>query len=125
MEQGSDRWEVAQDRCHIHVGHNSFEFDIWWGDGALCFSPIPNTADAVRKAQKDDTMEKHIARVERLTEHVKSHPSDYQAVIALLKARSDMIEHRAWLAMVEKKKRIAEIKRQRKERQNAKEPTKQ
>ena len=95
------------------------------GDGALCFSPIPNTADAVRKAQKDDTMEKHIARVERLTEHVKSHPSDYQAVIALLKARSDMIEHRAWLAMVEKKKRIAEIKRQRKERQNAKEPTKQ
>ena len=91
------------------------------GDGALCFSPIPNTADAVRKAQKDDTMEKHIARVERLTEHVKSHPNDYQSVIALLKARSDMIEHRAWLAMVEKKKRIAEINRQRKERQNAKE----
>jgi len=70
-------------------------------------------------------MEKHITRVQRLNEHVKAHPNDYQAVIALLKARSDMIEHRAWLAMVEKKKRIAEIKRQRKERQNAKESTKQ
>lgn len=70
-------------------------------------------------------MEKHIAKVERLGEHIKSHPNDYQAVIAFLKARSDMIEHRAWLAMIEKKKVIAEIKRQRKEREDAKESSKQ
>lgn len=63
-------------------------------------------------------MEKHMARVERLNEHVKAHPTDYQAVIALLKARSDMIEHRGWLAMVERKKRIAEIRQKRKERKN-------
>ena len=66
-------------------------------------------------------MEKHIARVERLNEHVRAHPNDYQAVIALLKARSDMIEHRAWLSMVERRRRVAEIKARRKERLHGKE----
>lgn len=66
-------------------------------------------------------MEKHIEKVVRLDNHVKTHPNDYQAVVALLRARSDLIEHRQWLAMVERKKRVAEIRRQRKERQNAKE----
>lgn len=60
-------------------------------------------------------------KVVRLDAHVKEHPKDYQAVIALLRAKSDLIEHRSWLRMVERKKRVAEIRKQRKERQNAKE----
>ena len=57
-------------------------------------------------------------RVERLESHLREHPSDYQAVIALLKARSDMIEHRVWLRMVERKRRVAEIRKRRKERES-------
>lgn len=64
-------------------------------------------------------------KVERLEEHLKEHPTDYQAVIALLKRRSDLIEHVAWLRMIERKKKIAEVRRQRKEKQNAKESDEQ
>lgn len=60
-------------------------------------------------------------RVERLEAHLKGNPKDYQAVIAHMKARSDAIEHRTWLRMVERKKRVAEIRRQRREEHNAKE----
>ena len=66
-------------------------------------------------------MDKYSEKILRLDEHLKSHPTDYQAVIARLKARSDAIEHKAWLAMVERKKRVAEIRRERKERENAEE----
>lgn len=64
-------------------------------------------------------------KVVRLEEHLKEHPTDYQAVIALLKRRSDLIEHVAWLRMIERKKKIAEVRRQRKEKQNAKESDEQ
>ena len=64
---------------------------------------------------------KYIEKVERLEEHLKEHPTDYQAVVALLKRRSDLIEHRAWLRMTERKKKVAEIRKQRKERHDAKE----
>lgn len=64
---------------------------------------------------------KYIERVERLEEHLKEHPTDYQAVIALLKRRSDLIEHRAWLRMIERKKAVAEVRRQRREKEDAKE----
>lgn len=60
-------------------------------------------------------------RVERLEEHLKEHPTDYQAVVAHLKARSDLIEHVAHQRMIERKKKVAEIRRQRKEMRNAKE----
>lgn len=64
---------------------------------------------------------KYIEKVERLEEHLKEHPTDYQAVVALLKRRSDLIEHRAWLKMIERRKKVAEIRKQRKEMQDAKE----
>ena len=63
----------------------------------------------------------HIEKVERLEEHLKEHPTDYQAVVALLKRRSDLIEHRVWLRMIERKKKVAEIRKQRKERHDAEE----
>lgn len=64
---------------------------------------------------------KYIEKVERLESHLKEHPTDYQAVVALLKRRSDLIEHRAWLKMIERRKKVAEIRKQRKEMQDAKE----
>ena len=66
---------------------------------------------------------KYIEKVERLEEHLKEHPTDYQAVVALLKRRSDLIEHRAWLRMIERKKAVAEVRRQRREKEDAKECT--
>lgn len=60
-------------------------------------------------------------KVLKLERHLKDHPTDYQAVVAHLKARSDAIEHRAYLKMVERKKRLAEVRRRRKERENAEE----
>lgn len=54
-------------------------------------------------------------RLIRLQEHVKEHPKDYQAVIAEMKAYSDLVEHRAHTAMIERIKRVAEIKRKRAE----------
>lgn len=65
----------------------------------------------------------HIEKVERLEEHLREHPTDYQAVVALLKRRSDLIEHRAWLQMIERRKRVAEIRKRRKEMRDAKEST--
>lgn len=50
-------------------------------------------------------------KVERLEKHVKEHPTDYQAVIGLLKARSDLIEHGYYLQMVERKKKVAYYRR--------------
>lgn len=50
-------------------------------------------------------------KVERLEEHVKTHPTDYQAVIGLLKARSDLIEHGLYLQMIERKKKVAYYRR--------------
>lgn len=70
----------------------------------------------LEKAQKALGMEKHIKRVQSLDAHVKEHPKDYQAVVALLKARSDAIEHRAWLRMIERKKAVAEIRKERRNR---------
>lgn len=50
-------------------------------------------------------------KVERLEKHVKTHPTDYQAVIGLLKARSDLIEHGLYLQMIERKKKVAYYRR--------------
>lgn len=66
-------------------------------------------------------MERYINKVVRLESHLKEHPTDYQAVVALLKRKSDVIEHRIWLKTIERKKRLAEVKRRRKEREDAKE----
>lgn len=64
---------------------------------------------------------KYAERVVRLEKHLETHPTDYQAVVAHLKARSDLIEHRIYLKTNERKKRLAEIKRCRRERQHAEE----
>lgn len=53
----------------------------------------------------------YVKKVNTLEEHVKMHPSDYQAVVALLKARSDLIEHGRYMKMIERKKKVAYYRR--------------
>ena len=54
-------------------------------------------------------------RIERLNEHIREHPKDYQAVIAMLKTKSDAYEHTMHLRRIERLQRVAEIRKQRKE----------
>ena len=50
-------------------------------------------------------------RIGRLQAHLIDHPHDAQAVIALLKARSDAIDHAMYLRRIEKVKKVAEVRR--------------
>lgn len=45
---------------------------------------------------------------EKIAEHLKTHPTDYQSVISLYKARSKEIEKRIGARRIERLKRIAE-----------------
>lgn len=47
-------------------------------------------------------------RSERIEEHLKTHPTDYQSVISLYKTRSKEIEQGIGKRRIEKLKRIAE-----------------
>lgn len=47
-------------------------------------------------------------KVERIEEHLKTHPSDYQSVISLYKARSKAIEKKRGAKRIERLKLIAE-----------------
>lgn len=49
--------------------------------------------------------------IERLEEHVKEHPADYQSVVSLYKQRSKMIEKKREKRRQEKQKLIAEMRR--------------
>lgn len=59
--------------------------------------------------------ERLMGKADRLATHLQEHPKDYQAVIANLKVKSDLIEHKRYLEVIRRKKRIAEVRRQRKE----------
>lgn len=50
-------------------------------------------------------------RIGNLQKHIAEHPHDYQAIIGLLKARSDAIDHQIHEAKVEKLKKVAEVRR--------------
>lgn len=51
-------------------------------------------------------------RLKKLDSHITEHPTDYQAVIARLKLRSDAIEHEMYLKKVARLKRVAEYRRE-------------
>lgn len=55
-------------------------------------------------------------KIERLEEHIAQHPNDYQAVIGLLKARSDAIEHQLYQRKIARLKRVAEFRRKKDEK---------
>lgn len=50
-------------------------------------------------------------KLEALDKHISEHPTDYQAVIARLKTRSDAIEHQLYLRKIARLKRVAEYRR--------------
>lgn len=47
-------------------------------------------------------------KVERIENHLRTHPSDYQSVISLYKARSRDIERERKMRSIEKRKKTAE-----------------
>lgn len=51
-------------------------------------------------------------RLDSLNRHIAEHPTDYQAVIARLKLRSDAIEHEMYLRKTARLKRVAEFRRE-------------
>ena len=55
----------------------------------------------------------YLPKVKKLEKHLEDHPSDYQAVIALLKARSDEIEHRLYEKRIERLKKVHDVRLQR------------
>lgn len=57
----------------------------------------------------------YLERLERLDNHIREHPKDYQAVIARLKTKSDAYEHSMYLRKIERLQQVAEIRRKRKE----------
>lgn len=56
-------------------------------------------------------------KIHGLREHLREHPKDYQAVIGLLKANSDAIEHQLYEAKVERLKKVAKVRRKYNEEQ--------
>lgn len=56
------------------------------------------------------------AKMKKLVNHLEEHPNDYQSVISLLKTHSDSIDHKRHMEMIEKRRRIAEIRAERRAR---------
>lgn len=54
----------------------------------------------------------YIDRLERLDNHIKEHPKDYQAVIARMKTYSNAVEHGLYLRRIA---RLKKVERYRKE----------
>lgn len=50
-------------------------------------------------------------KIQGLRRHLSEHPTDYQAVIGLLKANSDAIEHELYEARIERVQKVAEYRR--------------
>lgn len=56
-------------------------------------------------------------KINGLQNHLRQNPKDYQAVIGLLKARSDAIEHEIHEAKIERLKKVAKYRREYNEKQ--------
>ena len=51
-------------------------------------------------------------KLERLDNHIKRHPKDYQSVIARMKTYSDAVEHKIYLRRIERLRRISKHRRE-------------
>lgn len=56
-----------------------------------------------------------VERLQRLHEHVQEHPADYQAVVAELKMRSDLLQKEEHDRFCARLKRVAEIRKRRRD----------
>lgn len=57
----------------------------------------------------------YIEKLQKMDEHLKRHPCDYQTVIARLKLASDIYDHQKEKQKHERLKRLADIKKKLKE----------
>ena len=57
-------------------------------------------------------------RLSNLDEHIRKHPTDYQAVISRLKIQSDAYENRMYKRKIARLKRLSEIRKMRKAGEN-------
>ena len=58
-------------------------------------------------------------KIRRMDEHLKEHPKDYQTVISRMKTASAYVDHERQKVVNARLKRLAEIRKERKERLNA------
>lgn len=54
----------------------------------------------------------YMDKLERLDNHIRRHPKDYQSKIAWMKTYSDAVEHEMYLRKVERLKRVAKYRRE-------------
>lgn len=57
----------------------------------------------------------YVKKIERMDNHLREHPHDYQTVIARLKTVSDAIDYQQHKRVCMRLKRVAEVRRQLKE----------
>lgn len=55
-------------------------------------------------------------KLRKIEQHLEEHPHDYQSVISLIKTNSDAIAERKRLEMIEKKRKVAKIRAERRAR---------
>lgn len=63
----------------------------------------------------------YISRIERIDNHLRQHPTDYQSVIARMKLASDAFDYQQKKKSDYRLKRLAEVRRQLREIRNGKE----
>lgn len=51
-------------------------------------------------------------KLERLDNHIKRHPKDYQSVISRMKTYSDAVEHEMYLKRIERMKKVERYRKQ-------------
>lgn len=61
----------------------------------------------------------YVKKLDRMDEHLKEHPHDYQTVIARLKTASEAIDHQAKKQSDMRLKRVAEIRKRLREEDEA------
>lgn len=54
----------------------------------------------------------YMEKLERLDNHLKQHPHDYQSVISRMKTYSDAVEHEMYLRKVARLKKVAKYRRE-------------
>lgn len=56
-------------------------------------------------------------KITKLQKHIKENPTDYQAVIALMQAKSDAIDRKMYEKRIDAIKKVAHYRRLRREKQ--------
>lgn len=79
--------------------------------GGVLAPQEPSPRHIAQPSKKGEQMD-YTQRLENLDAHIAEHPTDYQAVIARLKVRSDAIEHQMYLKRIERLKRVAKYRRE-------------